>query len=137
MSLVLDGSAALAWCFEDEGTPAVDSMMERVAEQGAIVPALWRLEVANGLQVAVRRGRLDPAKRDALLSALTYFDITTDAETDRHAWTATVQLAEQYKLTLYDASYLELALRQRLPLASLDKELRRAAQANGVPLLGL
>ncbi len=70
MSLGLDGSAALAWCFEDEGTPAVDSMMERVAEQGAIVPALWRLEVANGLQVAVRRGRLDPAKRDSLLSAL-------------------------------------------------------------------
>lgn len=137
MSLVLDGSAALAWCFEDEGTPAVDLVMMQVVQEGAIVPALWRLEVANGLQTSIRRGRMTAEKRDALLVALGELDIVTDPETNRYAWSTTIRLAERYKLTPYDASYLELAQRLSLPLASLDKALRVAAQAVGLPLLGV
>jgi len=137
VSLVLDGSAVLAWCFEDESTPAIDAVMMRVAEAGAVVPAIWRLEVANGMQAAIRRGRLSAPKRDALLDALADMDITTDAETDRYAWSTTVRLAERHNLTIYDASYLELAQRLNLALASLDKDLRQAAQSAGLPLLGL
>ena len=134
MSLVLDGSAALAWCFEDEATPAIDRLFEGIALHGAVVPALWRLEVANGLQAGVRRRRLDVSRRDRLLSALDKLDIRTDPDTDRFAWTTTVSLADQFRLTLYDASYLELARRHTLPLATLDQELRRAAEHAGVGL---
>lgn len=136
MSLVLDGSAALAWCFADETTPAVDAVMDQVAEAGAVVPAIWRLEVANGLQAGLRRGRLDAERRDAMLAALADLPIDADPETDRHAWTATLRLADRHALTLYDASYLELALRLGLPMATLDKALRSAADTAGVPILG-
>jgi predicted nucleic acid-binding protein len=104
MSLVLDGSAALAWCFVDETTPAFDALMLRVAREGARVPSLWRLEVANGLQAGIRRGRLTPAYRDGMLTAFAEMDIATDSETDRYAWTTTVRLAERHALTIYDAS---------------------------------
>ena len=134
MSLVLDGSAALAWCFEDEATPTIDRLFEGIALQGAVVPALWRLDVANGLQAGVRRRRLDAARRDGLLAALAKLDIRTDPDTDRFAWTATVNLADRFQLTLYAASYLELARRHNLPLATLDQELRRAAGLAGVDL---
>jgi predicted nucleic acid-binding protein len=132
--LVLDGSAALAWCFEDEATPTIDRLFEGIALHGAVVPALWRLEVANGLQAGIRRRRLDSSRRDGLLAALAKLDIRTDPDTDRFAWTTSVSLADQYQLTLYDASYLELARRCSLPLATLDKELRRASEQAGVSL---
>jgi predicted nucleic acid-binding protein len=137
VSLVLDASLALAWYFQDEATPATDRILDRVAETGAVVPALWRLELANGLQVAVRRGRISTAYRDGSLADLTQMQIETDLETDMHAWSATLRLAEKHNLTLYDASYVDLAQRRRLPLATLDRELRRAADKLGVPVLGL
>lgn len=136
MSLVLDGSATLAWCFDDETTPSIDALMIQVASDGAIVPALWRLEVANGLRYGIRRQRLTAEKRDALLTALEELDIRTDPETDRYAWTTTVRLADRFDLTIYDASYLELAQRLSLPLASLDTKLRKAAEGAGLVLLG-
>jgi len=137
VSLVLDASLALAWYFQDEATPATDRILDRVAENGAVVPALWRLELANGLQVAVRRGRISTAYRDGSLADLTQMQIETDLETDLHAWSATLRLAETHDLTLYDASYLELAQRRRLPLATLDREMRRAADKLGLAVLGL
>lgn len=137
MSLVLDGSAVLAWCFEDETTPAIDALMQRVADVGAVVPSIWRLEVANALHAGIRRGRMTSVIRDLLLEALADMPVDVDPETNRQAWTRTVRLAEQYGLTIYDASYLEVALRRSLPLASLDKALRNAAAAAGVSLLGI
>jgi predicted nucleic acid-binding protein len=137
VSLVLDASLALAWYFQDEATPATDIVLDRVAQNGAVVPALWRLELANGLQSAVRRGRITAAYRDDSLADLGQMRIETDAETDVHAWSATLRLAEKHELTLYDAAYLELAQRRRLPLATLDLELRRAADNLGVAVLGL
>ena len=98
--------------------------------------ALWRLEVANVLEMNVRRGCHDAAFRDAALADLATLPISIDPETDRQAWGATVRLAARHRLTTYDAAYVELAQRRGLPLATLDKELRGAATAEGVILLG-
>lgn len=136
MSLVLDSSATLAWIYAEETTDAVRGIFEMVAENGAFVPALWRLEVANSLSVAVRRGRIDLAFRDAALADLALLDVSTDAHTDAQAWTTTLHLADRFRLTLHDAAYLELAHRRSLPLATLDGELGAAGRALGVPLLG-
>jgi predicted nucleic acid-binding protein len=86
--------------------------------------------------MGVRRNRHDAAFRDATLADLALLPIHVDPETDRHAWGATRRMAERHGLTLYDAAYLELAQRRGLPLATLDEELREAARAEGVGLLG-
>ena len=137
MSLVLDSSVTLAWVYSAETTEEVAGVFARVVESGAWVPALWRLEVANVLEMGVRKGRSDPAFRDAVLADLGLLPITVDPETDRQAWGATAKLAARHRLTLYDAAYLELARRRSLPLATLDSELRIAAAAEDVALLGL
>jgi predicted nucleic acid-binding protein len=137
VSLVLDSSATLAWIYGDETTDAIRTVFEQVADAGAVVPALWRLEVANSLTVAVRRHRIDPEFRRAALADLTLLDITTDQQTDSQAWAETLLLADRYRLTLYDAAYLELAQRRGLPLATLDQELISAAKASGAKTLGV
>ena len=137
MSLVLDASLTLSWFFKDERTPGADAVLTEVTEKGAVVPALWRLEVANALQMALRRKRIDAAFRDAALTQLSRLSISADPDTDTYAWTAILQLADRFQLTLYDAAYLELAGRRRLPLATLDRELRDASAALGITLLGV
>jgi len=137
VSLVLDSSAVLAWIYADETTEAVRQVFEMVAEDGALVPALWRLEVANSLTVAVRRSRIKAEFRNAALADLAVLDITTDPHTDAYGWTTTMHFADRFQLTVYDATYLELAHRRSLPLASLDDELRASGRALGIPLLGL
>ena len=111
-------------------------MLDRVVNEGAVVPALWRLEIANAFQSAIRRKRIDVTFRDNALAELAMMDIVVDPETDTHAWSTTVHLADRFRLTAYDASYLELAHRRRLPLATLDEALRRGGAALGVLLLG-
>ena len=90
----------------------------------------------NGLQVAVRRGRINIAYRDASLTDLSSLVIAIDPGTNHQARSATLQLCDRFGLTPYDAVYPELAQRRRLPLATLDGELARAAQAENVPLVG-
>ncbi len=136
MSFVLDSSVALAWIYSDETTPAVTHAFDLLSEGGAWVPGLWRLEVANILEMGVRRGRHDGDFRDSTLADLALLPIQLDPETDRQAWGATARLAHRHKLTLYDAAYLEVALRRGVPLASLDQDLRAAASAEKVQLLG-
>ena len=136
MSLVIDSSITLAWVYSGETTPAVSQVLEIVSARGAWVPALWRLEVANVLQMGVRRGRHDAIFRDSTLSDLVQLPVSTDHETEKHAWGASLRLAERHRLTTYDAAYLELAQRRRLPLATLDDELRTAAKREHVTLLG-
>ena len=136
MSLVIDSSITLAWLFADERTEAADSVLRRVSESGAVAPSLWRLEVANALQTAIRRKRIDAAFRDASLTDLRSLVVTIDTETDDHAWADTLRLAERWRLTLYDAAYLELAQRLEVPLASLDQALRTAAGELGLAVLG-
>jgi predicted nucleic acid-binding protein len=136
VSLVLDSSVSLAWVFDDESTPAIRQVFEGIAERGAVVPGLWWLEVANSLTVAVRRKRIDAEFRRAAMSDLALLDITTDQQTASLAWSETLNLADQHRLTLYDAAYLELARRRGLPLATLDPELRAAAVSANVALVG-
>src|SRR5512133_1062976 len=90
MSLVLDSSATLARVYGEETTPAVRQVFELLADKGAWVPTLWRLEVANILQMGVKRGRHDAAFRDATLADLALLPIAVDPETDRQAWGATL-----------------------------------------------
>ncbi len=136
MSLVLDSSAALAWIFDDETTPAIRQVFEGIAEHGAVVPGLWWLEVANCLTVAVRRKRIETGFRRAALSDLGLLDIATDQQTAAQAWAGTLALADEHRLTVYDAAYLELARRRGLPLATLDQALRDAGAAVGVVVVG-
>jgi predicted nucleic acid-binding protein len=137
LSLVLDSSVTLAWVYSDEATAAVREVITKVVAGGAWVSSLWHLEVANVLEMGVRRGRHTAEFRDATLIDLALFPITTDAETEKQAWGATLQMASRNRLTVYDAAYLELAKRRDLPLATLDEDLRTAARAEGVGLLGV
>ncbi len=137
MSLVLGASLTMTWYFDDETTLATEALLDRVSEAGAVVPGLWRLEIANAFQSAVRRERISPEYRDAALAELGRLPIVVDADCDSYAWTTTLRIAERSGLTIYDATYLELAQRRSLPLATLDKELRGAAAALDVSLLGL
>ena len=137
MSVVVDASLTMTWYFDDETTPATEVILDRVSDAGAVVPVLWRLEVANAFQSALRRKRISADYRDESLTELTQLPITVDADTDTYAWTTTLRLAERFGLTIYDATYLELAQRRSLPLATLDKELREAAAALNIALLGL
>lgn len=135
MSFVLDSSVVLAWIYSEETTDSITRIFELLRKQGAWVPGLWRLEVANVLQMGVRRGRTDASFRDHALADLTYFPIEVDRETDLRAWGRTLELAEEHGLTVYDAAYLELALRRKLPLATLDAELQQAAANENLNLL--
>lgn len=136
MSLVLDSSVALAWIYGNETTDPVRSVFQQIIAGGAWVPGFWRLEVANVLEMGIRRGWHDAVFRDRTLEDLGLLPIQTDPETDRHAWGLTKEIAASHRLTLYNAAYLELALRRELPLATLDIDLRNAAAAEKVNLLG-
>ena len=136
MSFVLDSSVALAWIYADEITPAVRDVFDRLKNDRAWIPMLWRWEVANVLQMNVRRGRHDADFRDAALSNLAWFPFHVDAQAEPEAWLGAVQLADRHGLTVYDAAYLEIALRRQLPIATLDQELREAAKKENVKLLG-
>jgi predicted nucleic acid-binding protein len=129
---VVDSSIALSWCFVDEASAATNDLLDRVRDNGAAVPGLWHLEVANVLVQAERRGRIskeDVAVRLALIDAL---PIVVDPETPRRAWREILALARIEGLTTYDAAYLELALRLGVPLWTKDKDLARAAERRGV-----
>ena len=134
MSFVLDRSVTLSWCFEDERLEATDALLTQVVESGAGAPSLWSLEILNALSMAERRRRINADRRQRLCGFLHDLPVNIDVETASRAWAATSQLAARFKLTLYDADYLELAQRLNLPLATLDKELRVAGRALGIAL---
>ncbi len=130
--VVLDCSATLPWVFASEATKATDALLDELSAGGkAWVPALWHLELGNVLLGAKRKGRIDQAGIEKFLSVLALHDIEVDGETLTVAWSKTLSLAESFDLTVYDAAYLELALRRGLPLASLDERLRKATKQAG------
>lgn len=133
--LVIDASIAVDWIMEDEGTPAALAARRHVVRFGAVVPAIWRTEVANALLSACRRGRLTFDECKEALADLERIRIEADPETWDRAWPDILDLAEAHHLTVYDAAYLELAARRGLPLATLDQELRKAAVEHRVTLL--
>jgi predicted nucleic acid-binding protein len=136
MSLVLDASMTVAWQFKDETTDSTLEVLRRVTEYGACVPTLWSLEVANSLNMAFRRGRCDQGHVDRSLVRLARLPIEVDDQTCSRAWNATLQLAGSEMLTVYDAAYLELALRLGLPLATGDAKLIDAAKRRQVMVFG-
>ena len=134
LPFVLDASVALAWCFEDESTLDTDRVLERLAEDAAVTPSLWELEVVNVLLLAERHGRITESQTARFIALLTQLPIHVDsAGPDMEAVLAT---GRHHRLTAYDAAYLVLAEREGIPLATLDAKLGAAAQVAGVPVLG-
>ena len=133
-AIVVDVSVAAAWCFEDEVSAFTDAALDAVVRGGARVPALWVVEMANVLAMAERHGRLDAARVDRFLEALLALPVTLDHGAAAALAPTLLRLARVHRLTAYDASYLELALRTGLPLATRDAALRRAADRAGVTL---
>lgn len=137
MSFIVDASVVFAWQFPDEESALSEMVADRLLDEGAIVPVHWVAEIANGFAMAVRRGRMSAEYRSGALDRLKNMSIEVDKDSAKRLWTDTQLLCDKHKLTAYDASYLEMALRLRLPLASLDKALVRAAHAEGVSIIGL
>jgi predicted nucleic acid-binding protein len=128
----LDASAALAWMLPEE-SPAAEQARARIATDNALVPALWWFELRNGLIINERRGRITEDEAADFLHRVDQFAIAVD---DAPGGAALMALARRHRLTAYDAAYLELALREGVPLATLDGSLAAAARAEGVPVLG-
>lgn len=135
MRCVLDSSAALAWILPGADADGADALLNEVAQRGAAAPGLWPLEVANVLWQAERRGRITTAERTQALGLLGALPVAIDGRTAELSFTSIAAAAASHGLTVYDASYLELAMRLGLPLASFDTDLRRAAVACGVTVL--
>jgi len=135
VSLVVDCSVAVAWCVDDEASPETDALLERVRDEGGIVPGLWHLELGNVLLQAERRGRLSARDVAARLELLRALPIATDEETAARAWGEVLGLARAERLTAYDAAYLELALRKRAALATKDGALGNAGRRAGLVVL--
>lgn len=132
---VLDASVALAWCFEDEATPYADGLLARLQEDEAVTPAIWPLEVANGIRSAERRGRIDEREIPALTQLLMALPIRIEEVPLGAALKDVLPLARALGLSAYDAAYVDLALRRAAPLATIDEALARAATAAGAELL--
>lgn len=134
MSLVIDASVAIAWISPDENDAMANAAMAKAVAEGASVPSLWHLEIANILVMKERKGKLSSEETDAALASFRDLELTVDTETAYRAAEETAALARQHRLSVYDAAYLELAARLSLPLATLDQDLRKAAEAIGHPL---
>ena len=133
---VVDASVALAWCFEDEATDWTEEFLERLRRgDRIIVPAHWGAEVANALLMGARRTRIKPEQPRLLWDELWLLPIDAEPALTAARGKEVLALGEKHGLTVYDAAYLELAHRNGFPLATLDGDLRKAAQAEGVPLL--
>jgi predicted nucleic acid-binding protein len=130
--IVLDASVALAWCFKDELTEAAAQLRDQLQTGIAAVPLLWFIEIANALALAERRGRITAAESAQLIALFETLGIEADGETASLAFTRTLDLAREQRLTAYDAAYLELAMRLGVPLASKDRDLCDAAERVGV-----
>ncbi|HEX9168154.1 MAG TPA: type II toxin-antitoxin system VapC family toxin [Roseiarcus sp.] len=129
---MIDSSIALTWCFEDEASPETDALFERVRDEGAVVPGLWHLELANVLLQAEKRGRISAREIATRLELIAALPIYVDQETTPRAWREILTLARAQRLTVYDATYLELAARRSSPLFTLDGDLAQAAMRAGV-----
>lgn len=134
-SFIADASVAVAWVHPAQSTKETADMLEAVGKGAIIeVPALWPLEVANALTVLVRRGKLTQSDRQTGLEWLRVLPVKIDHEMASLAFTQLSKLANEHTLSVYDAAYLELALRRKLPLGCKDGPLREAARKCHAPL---
>ncbi|MBW1810331.1 MAG: type II toxin-antitoxin system VapC family toxin [Deltaproteobacteria bacterium] len=134
--IVVDNSVVMTWCFEDEASKYSDQVLESLTRIEALVPSIWPLEVANVLVLAERRGRIGRAGASRFVELLRALPIEIEVELPERVFSETMQLARDTGLTSYDASYLDLAIREGLPLATLDKAIRRAARKTGLEVFG-
>jgi predicted nucleic acid-binding protein len=132
MAFVLDASTTACWAFQDEDHPDADLALNQMRSEEAVVPCLWWFEVRNILVVNERRKRLTESDTAAFLFNLSRLRIRIDRAPDE---AAVLRLARTQRLSVYDATYLELARREGLPLSTLDADLKRAATSEGVTLL--
>lgn len=137
--MVLDASVALSWLLEDAGAAQeyATQVFDFLAGEGAEarVPAIWGLEVANVIAKCEARGVISSERSQLFLAAIAAAPIVCDQETYARTMTDILALARRHRLSSYDAAYLELSLRSTLPLATLDRDLRRAAGQANVPLV--
>ncbi len=132
MAVVLDVSVAAAWCFPDEQAPAADRALEELPRVGGVVPGIFWYELRNVLVVNERRTRIDRVGSMRFLMRLRELRLQHD---DNHDEETVMELAREYDLSVYDASYLETALRRGDDLATLDRALAAAATAEGVAVI--
>lgn len=134
-ALVLDALLALSWALPDEASKYSDAMLDKIAAAGAVVPGLWAHEMADGLLMAQRRGRLTTVQRMAFVEQLLRPSIEVETFSTRAVLDGQAALAERYGLTAYAAAYLDLALRRGIPLATQDKAMKAAAGKAGGALV--
>lgn len=133
---VVDNSVVMAWCFEDEASEYADAILECLQDGEAHVPGIWPLEIGNVLLVAERKRRLGKADVVRFLELVGSLPLSVEQESPKRMLTDIIALARDLRLSTYDASYLDLAMRLGLPIATQDKLLMKAARKCGVPLLG-
>ena len=133
MTFVVDASIATCWLMPDENDPRAAAAYDRISENDAVAPAIWWFEVRNVIAMNERRGRINVEEADDACAFATRLPVLIDREPNEAAM---MTLARRHRLTVYDAAYLELALRRSAPLATLDAALTRAANAEGVTLIG-
>jgi predicted nucleic acid-binding protein len=134
MPFVLDTSVTMSWCFA-EPDPYAAYVRRLLVDDEALVPPIWPLEVANSILVGERHGRLDAAHSARFLSLLRALDVVVDMTGAERTLSVVLDLARAQRLSSYDAAYLELAMRDGVPLATIDMDLRAAAARVGVPLV--
>ena len=132
---VIDNSIVMAWCFEDESDEYTDSILDRLLDSTAFVPAIWPLEVTNVLLVAERKKRLNKKDSQRFIALISALPIVVESTSPFQIFHNTLPLARNHRLSSYDASYLELALQKKLPIATLDKALIRAATSLKLPIV--
>ena len=134
-SFVADASVAIAWIHPAQSTRETEAMLDHLAAgDSLVVPALWPLEVANALNVLRRRRKLTRDEVRSAIEIVRELPVVIDHEAAALAFTRLVELASEHEVTLYDATYIELATRRRLPLASNDARMKQAAIRSGVDL---
>jgi predicted nucleic acid-binding protein len=133
---VVDNSVVMAWCFDDEASGYADTVLESLEGSEAIVPSIWPLELGNVLVVAERQRRLGKADVVRFLELVGSLPISVEQESPERMLNEIVSLARDLRLSTYDASYLDLAMRSGSPIATQDKPLMKAARECGVPVLG-
>lgn len=137
MRFVLDNTITMAWCFPEEATELSEALLDRLSNSidSAIVPDLWLYEVINVTELAARKRRIPAGKAEGFLEASADLPIAADPATREQVFGPVRAIVRQPQLTAYDASYLELTIRQNLPIATFDAALLAAAKAAGVALV--
>ncbi|MDA3938291.1 MAG: type II toxin-antitoxin system VapC family toxin [Spirochaetia bacterium] len=131
---IIDNSVVMAWCFKDEVSLYADAVLGKLEFVKGYVPSIWPLEVGNVLLVAERKNRISEAGTARFIELLDQLPIVVEQESPDRMFKEVFALAREYRLSSYDASYLDLAMRKGLPIATLDKDLVKAAEKCKVPM---